>query len=651
MKHSPVTNKPYINDAVIGNGSMTATLGTSGELYRLWWPHADLPQHVESMKTGIYIERLTPETLWLDDAEVWTYEQTYLPGTNILKTAASSSQVPIKVQATDFITPDKDLLIRHYELTNTGAKQRKVRLFVYASLTIAESRRYNTTTFEPRCDGLIFFRHQYVFALSSPISCAGYAINTALEHATAGDLPGDTIAMLPHGALAYHFDIPAGETVSLAIYLTAGHSIRETLAQMSEARDTPVEEWLAQTIAYWENYLMRAKPLPTTNAKVQAIYERSLLVCKLMADKSAGSVIAAPELDEAYTRCGGYAYCWGRDAAFIATAFDRAGLHELSRNFYRWCLLAQEQDGSWQQRHYHDGRLAPSWGLQIDEGGSILWGMHQHFLATNDCSFLTEVWGAVEKGVEFLLSYLDEETGLPLPSRDLWEERVGEHTYSAAAVYGGLCGASSIAGALGKADLAKRWQNAAVRLREAIVQQAWNPKTNRFYRSLKRQVSKSEYQAAVTKGVDAACETDEKGYVSYFLPCDEVLDISLVGLSVPFGVICADDPRMVATADAIERACTSPLVGGILRYEDDRYIGGNPWILTTLWLAQFRIRQGRLRDAKKLFDWAVDHATSLQLLPEQVDKETGEAAWVVPLTWSHAMFVLTAHMLAEAGQL
>jgi len=31
---------------------------------------------------------------------------------------------------------------------------------------------------------------------------------------------------------------------------------------------------------------------------------------------------------------------------------------------------------------------------------------------------------------EFLTRFIDSDTGLPAPSYDLWEERVGEHTYS-----------------------------------------------------------------------------------------------------------------------------------------------------------------------------------------------------------------------------
>jgi glucoamylase len=649
MNRSPITQKPYLNDAVIGNSSMLAALDARGEMHRLWWPHVDMPQHVETMKMGVLVDGMQSATSWLENETAWSHEQAYLPGTNILRTQATGRDVPLVVATTDFAVPDKDLLVRHVTLTNTGKEPLSLSFFVYASLQIAEHPLYNTVAFERQIDGLLYFRHQYAFALSGANDCAGYAIGDAFHHASTGYLPGDAIGMVPHGALSFRMTLAPGKTQVLPLYLAAGSTVHEAMANMQEAKQVAADEWLAQTEAYWRAYLQEAKPLALANERVQAIYERSLLVFKLMSDQKTGCVIAAPEFDEAFTRCGGYAYCWGRDAAYITTAFDKAGLTSLSRAFYRWAVLAQDPDGSWQQRHYHDGRLAPSWGLQIDEGGSILWGMHQHYLVTGDRAFLEEMWPAVERGATFLLSFLDEETGLPLPSKDLWEEREAEHTYSAAAVFGGLTGAAAIARELGHASLADAWLKAAESIKRGMEQNTVDERTQTFLRGIKRSVSEAEYEEAVAQGKPVTTVTDDKGYVRRQLAQDDVKDISLIGLSVPFQVFDPEDPRMVATADAIEQTCTAPVVGGIRRYEDDTYIGGNPWILTTLWLAQYRILQGRLSEAKKHFTWAVEHATALNLLPEQVDKATGEPAWVVPLTWSHAMFVLTAQMLAEAG--
>lgn len=80
--------------------------------------------------------------------------------------------------------------------------------------------------------------------------------------------------------------------------------------------------------------------------------------------------------------------------------------------------------------------------------------------------------------------------------------------------------------------------------------------------------------------------------------------------------------------------------GGIRRYEDDRYNGGNSWILTTLWYALEANRREESEKVKEVLEWVLANQTSTGLLPEQIDKEKGGPVWVVPLTWSHAMFVL-----------
>jgi oligosaccharide amylase len=372
-----------------------------------------------------------------------------------------------------------------------------------------------------------------------------------------------------------------------------------------------------------------------------------------MADERTGSIIAAPEFDENFSRCGGYAYCWGRDAAFITTALDRAGLTNLSDRFYEWTLTAQDANGAWQQRHYHDGTLAPSWGIQLDEGASILWGMYQHYLVLKNeeqSQFLHQVWNAVEAGANYLVQMMDKETGLPRASRDLWEERGAQHTYTAAAVYAGLHAAASFADVSDRPNLASIWRSASEQIADAILHSCWNEPNQVFYRGLKLEVTESAYIEAQQQGYATSKTSREKGYPVYMLEQDRVVDVSLLGISVPFAVIPASHEYAVKTADTIERLLTSPVVGGIKRYEDDNYIGGNPWILTTLWLAQYRIQNGQLDEAKALLHWVIDHQTATGLLPEQVDRETGKTAWVVPLTWSHAMFILAVHMLAEAGE-
>ncbi|MHA7967250.1 glycoside hydrolase family 15 protein [Paenibacillus sp. CAU 1782] len=647
-------NKPYLIDAIIGNSSLLASLGRSGRLHRMWWPHIDMPQHIDAMRTGICYD--DGRISWFDDEESgWLHSCAYTERSNSLSISASHDEEALAIDSLHFAVPDQNLLVRQYIITNRGETPASFHFVVHSSFLISENILYNTTMFHENDDALIHFRHRYFFAVSSANVCSKFQAGLPWKEIDAGTLDklsGNVIDMRGDGALAWQIDeLEPGASVTIPIFIAAGHSELEALETLRVAKDKPSEQWAAQTDKYWRGYVEAAAPCPLPEEKIRTLYERSLLMFKLMSDSGSGSIIAAPEFDEHFSRCGGYAFCWGRDAAFITSALDRAGLYGLSESFYEWTLRAQSPDGSWQQRHYHDGSLAPSWGLQIDEGASILWGMHQHYLVKRDGNFARKVWPAVERGATFLEAFLDQDSGLPRPSIDLWEEREASHTYSSAAVYGGLTAAADFAQLAGESAKAERWRTAAGGVAKAIEEKCWNEKSRSYYRGLHLTVNQSRYEEALADGKAGCVQPLDKGYIRHILEYDDMPDISLLGISVPFGAVPPDSIRMRSTADALEAALTVPGVGGIKRYGDDHYIGGNPWILTTLWLAQYRIASGEPEKARAWLNWAIDHATESGLLPEQIDKDTGETAWVVPLTWSHAMFVSTVHLLAEAEAL
>ncbi|MFC5470044.1 glycoside hydrolase family 15 protein [Cohnella suwonensis] len=647
--------KPYLVDAIAGNSAMLVSLGSTGRLYRLWWPHIDYPQHVDEIRAGLKIGKTPGGVTWFDDpAAGWTHAASYVPRTNAYRVVSSHPELPVEAEQTDFAVPGQPLMARGYRLTNKGRETLHLEFYHYGSFRIMDNEWYMTTEFRGDHDALLHFRHRYAFAIGSPETCSGYqAGQGSWRQASDGYLNGNRIDMKPDGAMKWTLaEIEPGQSVVVPVYIAAGHSRGEALEALETAKAKSYDDWFAEMVAYWSNYLSEAAPCPGGDERIVDLYERSLLAMKLMADEATGTIVAAPEFDETFSRCGGYAYSWGRDAAFVTTAFNKAGLGALTEKFYDWAVTAQEPDGSWQQRHYNDGSLAPHWGLQIDEGSSLLWGMWEYYLHSGERQdFLERMWPSVEKGASYLAGFIDPETGLPLPSMDLWEERLAEHTYSAAAVHGGLSAAASFARRKGRNELADAWESIARSISASIEAHCWNEDKGSYYRGLKLNVNPWDYEAAIANGARGTVKPRDKGYQSYILDHDPIVDISLLGLSVPFGAVPVDNPRMARTADAIEALLTSPKVGGIKRYENDAYIGGNPWILTTLWLSHYRTLQGRYDEARRLLDYAVRHTTPSGLLPEQVDRETGETAWVVPLTWSHAMFLLAVHMLAERGEL
>jgi glucoamylase len=337
---------------------------------------------------------------------------------------------------------------------------------------------------------------------------------------------------------------------------------------------------------------------------------RSLLLLKLLIDKNHGGIVAAPCMEPEYR------FCWPRDGTFVAYALDRCGFHEEAEKFYRWCQRAQESEGGLYQRYYIEAKLrGPCWSSQIDEIATVVWGIGKHFDLTKDFRFLKSVWSMVKKAADLFCNCVDPKTYLT-ESVGLWEERFGSHTYSNAAVCAALETSAKIAEIFGQKELNQEWVSLSEKIRDSLTSLAWDPDKNHFMKT--------------------------------YSPRDENLDVSLLGLSFPFEVLSADEDKMKKTALAIGEAFRFA-VGGIGRYPGDLYFGGNPWVLSVLWLALHYERLGEIEKAEQLINWAINQATDLDLLPEQVDKDESVPVSAVPLAWSHAFLVLAITGLNDLG--
>ena len=70
------------------------------------------------------------------------------------------------------------------------------------------------------------------------------------------------------------------------------------------------------------------------------------------------------------------------------------------------------------------------------------------------------------------------------PSYNLWEEKFGVHTYTAATVYAGLKAAARFAEILGKERSEHNFNSVADEMQEAIMKHLYDAETGLFHRSL-----------------------------------------------------------------------------------------------------------------------------------------------------------------------
>ena len=606
--------------AVLGNNRILATIGKHGELRYLFWPTIDYPQHIRGSLPGIFYSFKGENRFdWLTDP-AWTNKQQYLLDTNIVRTFFKHQYPDLNITLTDAVLPDSDTLIRQFVIQNASDNEVFLRLFYYNDLALSESPIDDAATYLKDDDAILHYKRNFHFAYTGTLPSSGHQCGV---HGEDSDSFNDVYdSKLSGGSLTLYsglkdvnsclsWDIPnlhVNETKTLAVIITMAATEKEAMETLEKYKNESQEKQISRTEEFWKKWITNFKT-DNIDAQLASMTKRSLLTLKLLTSESHGGIIAAPCMDPEYR------FCWPRDATYVAYAFDRCGYHEEAKRFYKWCTKAQEPEGGLYQRYYMEDRLkGPCWSSQTDEIATVIWGMGKHFELTGDRRFVQSVWSSVRKGADFLATQVSQADDL-VETVGLWEEKFGNHTYSNAAVYAGLKSAATLAKVIGKDDLGSKWDQNAIKIRESLLNLSWDAHLNRFIKTAS--------------------------------PKNENLDVSLLSLSYPFDVLPANDERMKKTAIALESAFTFKS-GGLGRYPFDQYYGGNPWILTTLWLALYYEKAGELGKADPLIRWAFDHSTELGLLSEQVDKENGAPVSAIPLAWSHAFFILSILDLEKA---
>jgi glucoamylase len=596
----------------MGNRSTLITIGKNGELRHLFWPSHNYPQHVRGSLPGIQIKLEGKESFsWLTD-DPWIRRQRYLPDSTILETTFDHPHGP-QAKATDFVLPDRDALVRVFEVVNNNSTDLDAALLYYNDFDIAETPLGDACYYDEKRDAIVSYKRNYWFAFGSDRCSSAHQCGVHEEGSDAfvdakdGDLSGNSLAL--HAGMkgvnsCLKWDLGTlrqGTKQQLTLFMCIGSSKQNSLRVIETSRGDSLAEMVNNVNRYCQDWLQKSR-VTGVQEEWNGLLKRSLLTLRTLVSQDLGGIVAAPTLEPDYR------YVWSRDGTYVAYALDRCGYGEDAEGFYQWCKDAQEPDGGWYQRYHVEKTPGPSWGEQEDQCATILWGIGQHYLLTRDDEFLTEMWPAVRKGVDHLLGKRDQETGLVGPTFDLWEERKALHTYTNAASCAALRDSSKIASVLGYDALSVSWVEEEKALRKAVITHLWDEQNGRFLKSIK--------------------------------PYDSSIDTALLGLAYPFSVLEADDPRLVNTSHQIEKAFRYAS-DGLGRYPGDAYQGGNPWFITTLWMALYQCRLHNYEKARTLIGWCARHVDELQLFAEQVNKDSGEPISASPLAWSHAMFILS----------
>jgi GH15 family glucan-1,4-alpha-glucosidase len=445
--------------------------------------------------------------------------------------------------------------------------------------------------------------------------------------------------------LSFTVQVPARGAQKIEYWLCAGEDYSAVRRLNKMIQGHGIEHFTRRTDNYWKAWVNKDpadfEGLPPS---LQQLYKKNLLILQTNID-AGGAVIAGTDSDIAHTYAPDtYAYMWPRDGALTVSALDSAGYQGISRKFFDFCYgiirTGKESLGGYFLHKYNpDGSLGSSWQpwvsggqkilpIQEDSTALVLWALWKHFAKYRDIEFVAPMYEQlILRCGDFLASYRDDVTGLPLPSYDLWEEKWGVHTYTVAAVYAGIKAAECFTDFFRDSKRKKIYSRSAAQVKEAMDRYLYSRTHRRFLK-------------AIVPRTDGTFDLDLRIDASTYAP-------------FYFGVFPPDDERVTNTMQAIyDHLRLRTPVGGVARYEGDAYlleggnygrVPGNPWFICTLWLAQWHIAKAenlqQLREAEKIFAWVDSRAKPSGVLAEQLDPYTGERRSVAPLTWSQATLV------------
>jgi oligosaccharide amylase len=633
----------------LGNGHALVTLDRNSMVRDLYYPYVGLENHVGGRYAHLIGVLVDGRFSWLNDGS-WNIQNDNSDESFSNCVKADNQSIGVRLSLTDVVYNEKNIFARQVTVKNMGGTARQIKVFFNQQFEFYASHSAHTAFFDPLGNVIIHYRNHRAFLVNAQINGRGFDDYSCGIFAAEGkegthiDAQDGNLSRNPieHGqadsclGITDHYEPEEEKTIYY--WIAMGKSIQEVKELDQYVREVGAEHIIRTTRDYWHAWVNRQNyTYHGLSEGVVTLFKKSLFVIKAHVD-SEGGIIASGDSSMLKYGKDTYAYVWPRDAAYIAKALDKEGDHMAVKKFFRFCNDVIADEGYFLHKYGPDKSLGSSWHgwlvdnnvqlpIQEDETAVVLHVLWKHYEITRDLELIEELYNSlIKKAAGFMADYRDQRTGLPMPSHDLWEEKFGVHTYTASSVYAALIAAGRFAALLGKHKSEKRFFDAAREIREGIFAHLYNEETGVFYKRI--------------------IISDGENYT-----VDDTLDVSSFYGLYEFGVLGINDEKLLRFKDILKRdlSCASP-VRGIFRYKGDNYFresgySENPWIITTLWLAQHRIdtaeNESDLQEAKTWLEWAVEHATPSGILSEQIHPVNGTPLSACPLVWSHSEFVTT----------
>jgi GH15 family glucan-1,4-alpha-glucosidase len=436
-------------------------------------------------------------------------------------------------------------------------------------------------------------------------------------------------------------------TATARIRMAAGETLAFAL-QRSTLEEQPARIWsqveiadrLTDTVAAWRSW---SELHQNYEGPWRELVQHSGRVLKGLTFQPSGAIVAAAttSLPEGVggERNWDYRYSWVRDSSFTMAALWVAACPDEANDFFAFMTTAAAAavgpDTPLQimfgvgAEHDLTERVLPhlagwrdsrpvrigndAWRQQqVDVYGEVLAAAH----------LLADQIGTMDDDMRVFLIAMADNAAIRWRDADqgIWEVR-GEprhFLYSKLMCWVALDRAVRLADRLQATDRVGEWTTAQDEIRSAVLREGWSESAGAFT------------QFFGSTGLDAA------------------------NLMMPIvGFLPADDPRMLATIEAIADRLTDDR-GLVHRYSTEDGVDGlageeGAFLLCTFWLAQALAMAGRTVQAREVFARAAGHVNDVGLLAEEVDPDTGELLGNFPQAFSHIGLVNAAWAISEAS--
>lgn len=622
---------------------MAIALDEKMRIRDFFYPKVGLENHLQSHEFRI--------GFWMDGkfewiGKNWNISMKYLPETLVSNCIAENPEFKVRLTINDGVHFSNDLFMRKIAINNHSSQKGPARLFFTHDFHIYGDSSGDTVMYEPSSQSIIHFKRQRYFLINGESQnhqgidqyATGIKESVGKEgtykDAEDGVLEGNPIAQgSVDSVVSFNLKLEPKSKSNLYYWIACGRTFEDVINQNSTVKKRGMERLLLETENYWSSWVNK-KHLNFNSLPLDLLrlYKRSLLIMRTHVNEN-GAAIASIDSDVLQFNRDTYSYVWPRDGAFTALAFDLAGFQEASKLFFTFCNSVITNDGYFNHKYAPDGSVGSSWHplvdsdcqfqlpIQEDETALVLYALWKRFEIYHEFEFIKEVYQKlVLKTTDFLLKHIDPKTGLPKPSYDTWEEKRGVFTSTVATVIAALNAGAQFAKVFYDRQRFNILMEAASKMKKAMLTNLVDSKRKCF--------------------IKAVYPNNEK---------DLTVDSSLA-LIFTLGVIDSSDSILKTTMDIIEKKLWIPKIGGIARKENDGFqridktLTGNPWIISTLWLARWKIAQAKtlkeLENTLNILNWVNEHAFPSGILAEQINPIDGKPISVSPLIWSHAEYVI-----------